>query len=71
MIFAYAERLPRGRGYHLHFIPAPSAITQAPLERSVAVMNETLERLIRQRPEQYQWGYKRFRTRPEGEAKLY
>jgi Kdo2-lipid IVA lauroyltransferase/acyltransferase len=71
VIFCYAERLPRGRGYHLHFVPAPPAINQAPLERSVAVMNDMVETLVRQRPEQYQWGYKRFRTRPEGEAKLY
>jgi lauroyl/myristoyl acyltransferase len=30
-----------------------------------------VEKLVRQRPDQYQWGYKRFRTRPEGVAKLY
>lgn len=71
VIFCYAERLPRGRGYHLHFIPAPHAINQAPLEQSVAAMNAMVERVVRQRPEQYQWGYKRFRTRPEGEDKIY
>jgi KDO2-lipid IV(A) lauroyltransferase len=71
VIFGYAERLPRGQGYHLHFLPAPPAINQAPLERSVAAMNEMVERLVRQKPEQYQWGYKRFRTRPEGEEMIY
>lgn len=71
VIFCYAERLPRGRGYHLHFVPAPPAINQAPVERSVAIMNDMVESLIRQRPEQYQWGYKRFRTRPAGEPTIY
>lgn len=71
VIFCYAERLPRGRGYHIHFIPAPDEINQAPLEQSVAVMNNTVETLIKQQPEQYQWGYKRFRTRPEGESPIY
>jgi len=71
VIFCYAQRLPRGRGYHLHFVPAPPAINQAPLEQSVAVMNAMAETLIRIRPEQYQWGYKRFRTRPAGEPAIY
>lgn len=71
VVFCYAERLSRGLGYHLHFIPTPPAINHAPVERSVAIMNDMVEQLVRQRPEQYQWGYKRFRTRPEGEAKIY
>ena len=71
VIFGYAERLPRGRGYHLHFIPAPADINQGPLNDSVRAMNAMVETLIRQRPAQYQWGYKRFRTRPEGAEKIY
>jgi len=71
VIFAYAERLPHGRGYHLHFLPAPPTINHAPLERSVTIMNDMVENLIRQKPQQYQWGYKRFRTRPAGEPTIY
>ena len=71
VIFCYAERLTRGRGFHLHFLPAPPSVNREPVERSVAAMNETVELLVRRRPEQYQWGYKRFRTRPEGEEKIY
>ncbi len=71
VIFGYAERLPRGRGYHLHFIPAPVSLNAGPLDASVRAMNAMVETLIRQCPEQYQWGYKRFRTRPEGEEKIY
>lgn len=71
VIFCYAERLPFGRGYHVHYIPAPPDVNAGPLERSVAGINEMVERLVRQQPEQYQWGYKRYRTRPEGEQKIY
>lgn len=71
VIFGYAERLPGGRGYHLHFFPAPPAINQAPIEKSVGVMNAMVEDLIRRSPQQYQWGYKRFRTRPAGDEKIY
>src|SRR3569623_1838123 len=71
VIFCYAERLSWGRGYHLHFIPAPSAIQAAPIEHAVRVMNEGVEALVRRCPQQYQWGYKRFRTRPAGEKPLY
>ena len=71
VIFCYAERLARGRGYHLHFIPAPAAIRTPPVEHAVRVMNEMVESLVRRCPTQYQWGYKRFRTRPPGQRRLY
>src|SRR3569832_2317153 len=62
---------PRARAYHLHFIPPPSAIQAAPIELAARVMNEGVEALVRRGPQQYQWGYKRFRTRPAGEKPLY
>jgi len=34
-------------------------------------MNETIERLVLEHPEQYNWMHKRFKTRPAGEARLY
>lgn len=68
VIFTYAERLPKGQGYHLHFIPASNEIYG---ENSVVYMNQQVESLIRQAPEQYLWHYKRFKTRPEGEGDLY
>jgi len=38
---------------------------------SVAALNRSVESLVRQFPEQYQWEYKRFKKPPEGEAKIY
>jgi KDO2-lipid IV(A) lauroyltransferase len=34
-------------------------------------MNAAVERLVRQHPEQYQWEYKRFKKRPDGQPKVY
>ena len=66
--FAYAERLEKGQGYHLHFIPASEEIYG---DNSLSYMNQQLEQLIRCLPSQYLWSYKRFKTRPEGERDLY
>lgn len=71
VMFGYAERLPRGRGYHLHFLPAPPEIAQADSEASAAVINAMVEKCVRALPEQYQWVYKRFRVRPAGEKAFY
>jgi KDO2-lipid IV(A) lauroyltransferase len=71
VIFGYAERLPRGRGYHLHFLPAPADINRGDLESSAAVVNAMVEKCVRAAPEQYQWVYKRFRMRPAGQKAFY
>lgn len=34
-------------------------------------LNKALERSVRLKPDQYIWQYKRFKTRPEGEARFY
>ena len=59
IILAYAERLPHGRGYHLHLAPMPAALAgEAPARR----LNRALEDLIRQCPAQYGWGYNRYKV---------
>jgi KDO2-lipid IV(A) lauroyltransferase len=71
IILAYAERLPLGRGYRLVFEKVSDDLYHDDLETAVTAMNRELENLIRNKPQQYWWGYSRFRHRPEGEAKLY
>lgn len=71
VIFAYAERLPKGQGYHLHFVPTPAMINNPDTTLSTCQLNATLEHCVRTLPTQYQWSYKRFKTRPEGEDELY
>lgn len=63
VIFAYAERLPRGRGYRYHCIPAPEGLyAEDPVVAATAI-NQAVETLVRQCPEQYAWSYKRFSKR--------
>lgn len=69
VVMGYAERLPRGRGFDLHFITTSDEIGDADLERSAAALNREVERCVRRCPEQYIWSYKRFRIRPPGGAK--
>ena len=71
VFIAYAERLPRGRGFHIHFQALPEKIRQEPLERSAMVLNQAIENAIREVPEQYLWTYKRFKRRPPDMPKLY
>jgi KDO2-lipid IV(A) lauroyltransferase len=59
-------RLPAGRGFALHFVPAADALHDPDVERATAAMNADIERLVRRFPEQYLWSYRRFRERPQG-----
>lgn len=71
IICAWAERLPRARGFVIHFEPLDKAIVGVDPEQAAALMNCELERIIRQKPEQYWWSHPRFRYRPEGEEPIY
>jgi len=63
--------LPGAAGYELTFYPAwenyPTGDDIADTRR----MNEFIEQRVREMPEQYFWLHKRFKTRPEGEERLY
>ncbi|NIP73525.1 MAG: lysophospholipid acyltransferase family protein [Gammaproteobacteria bacterium] len=71
VVFLYAERLPRGRGYAMRFREAPEGIDDADPAVAAAAMNLGVEACVRECLAQYQWSYKRFKTRPQGEGKLY
>lgn len=58
VILAYAERLHYGAGYHLRlFAPAEPVATPADVNREI-------ERLVLMCPEQYLWGYNRYKGNP-------
>lgn len=71
VLVGYAERLPKGRGYRLIVHAVDPAINEGPLEHSLAVMNKAVEVCVREAPAQYQWIYKRWKRRPEGESSIY
>jgi KDO2-lipid IV(A) lauroyltransferase len=67
VLFVYGERLPDGRGYRIHLKRLDEAFTGDPA-RDAALMNRGLESLIRERPEQYLWGYNRYKSPAGAEA---
>ena len=71
VVFTYAERLPRNAGFRLHCMPAPATLASADLTTSINALNAMVEHCVRATPAQYQWGYKRFLTRPPGQPPLY
>ncbi len=71
VVYGFARRLGRGKGFHLHFLPAPPGIDDPDPERAAAALNEGVQRCIEICPSQYQWSYKRFRVRPPNAPKLY
>ncbi len=71
VFFLYAERLAKGQGYRLHFVPGEADIGHEDALRGCTALNAGVEACIRHCPEQYQWGYKRFKVRPEREQDFY
>ena len=66
-IFIVAERLPEAAGFRLHLIPAPEPLNVGSVEQSVTAMNRGVEACVSVNPNQFQWHYKRFNTRPPDE----
>jgi Kdo2-lipid IVA lauroyltransferase/acyltransferase len=63
---AYARRLPSGAGYAITLRPYPKSL---PDETPVRHLNRALEELVRECPEQYLWGYNRYKTPRGAKAK--
>lgn len=71
IVLMWVERLPRAQGFTVHFrAPSPGLRDPDPV-KSATSLNADLEAFVRSCPEQYWWGYKRFRRRPDGEPKFY
>jgi KDO2-lipid IV(A) lauroyltransferase len=64
VLMVWAERLPGGAGYHFHLSRPTQALCGSTEERAAQISHE-IETLIRQCPEQYLWGYNRYK-RPRG-----
>jgi KDO2-lipid IV(A) lauroyltransferase len=66
LLLMWGERLPRGGGWRLHVRPAPP-LPQAGADEQqhqlacATVVNEAMQALIAECPEQYLWGYHRYK----------
>ncbi len=63
--------LPGGAGYVLELGVAWADYPSDDVEADTRRMNAWLEGVIRTMPEQYYWVHRRFKTRPEGEPRIY
>lgn len=57
--------------YDIYLSPALENFPSNNLRTDASRLNASLEQAIRKKPEQYVWQYKRFKTRPNGEPRLY
>lgn len=70
-LFLHAVRLPDGSGFKVIMEAAPEAMYSEDAQTAVAAQSEVIARYVRAYPDQYMWTMKRFKQRPEGEAKWY
>jgi Kdo2-lipid IVA lauroyltransferase/acyltransferase len=66
VLLLWGERLAWGRGFRLHFREMQAPLADD-LAQAVAQVNQEMERLIRECPSQYLWGYARYKH-PKGDA---
>ncbi len=69
VVSGYAKRVDKG--FELYFHRSAENVNSKNLNEAAAAMNQEVEHCVRQVPEQYQWEYRRFSRRPEGEKSLY
>jgi KDO2-lipid IV(A) lauroyltransferase len=66
ILLTYAERLPRGRGFVIRFVPFEGDLSGTAAEQAASI-NRAMEQLIARCPAQYFWSYNRYK-RPQGVA---
>ena len=71
VIPCYNRILPWGRGFEVRFETPLVGYPGDDPERDARRMNEEVEKAVRTFPEQYLWGYRRFKTRPAGSPPVY
>jgi KDO2-lipid IV(A) lauroyltransferase len=64
VLVAWGERLSWGRGYVVHVAPLPVALSSE-MSEAAGQINHAMEALILQKPQQYLWGYARYKKPKE------
>jgi Kdo2-lipid IVA lauroyltransferase/acyltransferase len=67
LLLAWGERLPAGRGYRIRLRPWRGGTLSQEPQAAAAQVNAQMEALVREAPQQYLWGYARYKA-PRQEA---
>lgn len=67
----HAIRLEDGSGYKVIFEAAPEKLYSQDLTEGTEAMGKIIEGYVKRWPTQYLWSMKRFKQRPDGEARWY
>ncbi|MET3131837.1 KDO2-lipid IV(A) lauroyltransferase [Oxalobacteraceae bacterium GrIS 1.11] len=67
VIVTYAERLPKGQGFRVHFVALEASLAGSPAEQARTI-NAAMEELIARSPAQYFWSYNRYKVPPGSAA---
>ena len=65
VLLGWGERLPFGRGFTVHVLPLPAGLVDD-LGGATAQINRAMETLIAHAPQQYLWGYARYKAPKAG-----
>lgn len=65
------RRLADYSGYEIEFMPAFEQIPSGDNQADLIALNQHYEQCIRNNPHEYLWVHRRFKTRPQGQEKLY
>jgi len=71
VVIGWAERLPAGGGYAVHWHRVTEPVGDPDPELAAGALNREIERVVLERPEQYQWTYRRFSRREVGRENPY
>lgn len=64
VLMLFVERLPKSRGFVLHFRETPPALRDPDLSIACTALNASVAECVQLAFAQYQWNYKRFKPRP-------
>ncbi|GFZ92250.1 LpxL/LpxP family Kdo(2)-lipid IV(A) lauroyl/palmitoleoyl acyltransferase [Dyella caseinilytica] len=67
----FHRRLPGSQGYVLRLGAPLEGVPSADIEADTFKVNQSIEQMVREAPEQYLWVHKRFKTRPDGYPQIY
>jgi KDO2-lipid IV(A) lauroyltransferase len=62
IVCVWGDRLPWGRGFVVRVRPGPQIARESTPESAATLINQAMEQMILDAPQQYLWGYHRYKN---------